>query len=58
MPGSVNPTAELEVVKQRYDKIAPDLNAFQMKASAEQVLYFGEGQRVIVGWHWQTKVSS
>ncbi|MEZ9648525.1 NapC/NirT family cytochrome c [Vibrio sp. 10N.261.52.C2] len=45
--GSVNPTAELQVVKAEGDNRTVTLNAFQMKG-AEQVLYFGEGQRAIV----------
>ncbi|MEI8671033.1 NapC/NirT family cytochrome c [Vibrio sp. SA48] len=45
--GSINPTAKLEVISTNGSERTVRLNAFQLKG-AEQVLYFGRGQRSIV----------
>jgi len=45
--GTINPTTELHVVSQTDTSRTVQLDAYQMKG-AEQVLYFGEGQRAIV----------
>jgi trimethylamine-N-oxide reductase (cytochrome c) cytochrome c-type subunit TorY len=45
--GSINPTAELKVTQTDGDIRTVELHAYQMKG-AEQVLYFGLGQRAIV----------
>ncbi|WP_117233817.1 NapC/NirT family cytochrome c [Vibrio maerlii] len=45
--GTINPTAKLDVVEANGSQRIVELHAYQMKG-AEQVLYFGEGQRAIV----------
>lgn len=45
--GTINPTTKLHVIAQTDTSRTVQLNAYQMKG-AEQVLYFGEGQRAIV----------
>lgn len=45
--GTINPTTELHVLTQSETSRTVRLDAYQMKG-AEQVLYFGEGQRSIV----------
>jgi len=45
--GTINPTAKLEVLETNGTERKVQLHAYQMKG-AEQVLYFGEGQRSIV----------
>ncbi|WCE31629.1 NapC/NirT family cytochrome c [Vibrio sp. SCSIO 43137] len=45
--GMINPTAKLHVVDVKDSTRTVELHAYQMKG-AEQVLYFGEGQRSIV----------
>ena len=45
--GTINPTAKLDVVSVEGNERTVELHAYQMKG-AEQVLYYGEGQRAIV----------
>ena len=45
--GTINPSAKLTVVSTEGDMRTVELHAYQMKG-AEQVLYFGKGQRAIV----------
>lgn len=45
--GTINPTAKLHVIEVKDAIRTVELHAYQMKG-AEQVLYFGEGQRSIV----------
>lgn len=45
--GTINPTTELHVIDTEGTARTVELHAYQMKG-AEQVLYFGEGQRAIV----------
>ena len=45
--GTINPTTKLDVVSTQGNERTVELHAYQMKG-AEQVLYYGEGQRAIV----------